>query len=134
MKDIKIYNMKKLILKLTYVISLFAFIQSCDDVERVYYNDAAETVLSLSDNNLTLSEDNGANEILTLTWSDPDYGFDAAALYSVQMDVQGGDFSNPQIISVGSSVNCFKAFTIIEVRATSAKVPICGKPLGPYPV
>lgn len=107
--------MKKLILKLTYVIALFAFIQSCDDVERVYYNDAAETVLSLSDNNLTLSEDNGANEILTLTWSDPDYGFDAAALYSVQMDVQGGDFSNPQIISVGSSLE--KTFTVEELNA-----------------
>jgi hypothetical protein len=115
MKDIKIYNMKKLILKLTYVTALFAFIQSCDDVERVYYNDAAETVLSLSDNNLTLSEDNGANEILTLTWSDPDYGFDAAALYSVQMDVQGGDFSNPQIISVGSSLE--KTFTVEELNA-----------------
>ena len=107
--------MKKLILKLTYVIALFAFIQSCDDAERVYYNDAAETVLSLSDNNLTLSEDNGANEILTLTWSDPDYGFDAAALYSVQMDVQGGDFSNPQIISVGSSLE--KTFTVEELNA-----------------
>ena len=115
MKDIKIYNMKKLILKLTYVTALFAFIQSCDDVERVYYNDAAETVLSLSDNNLTLSEDNGTNEILTLTWSDPDYGFDAAALYSVQMDVQGGDFSNPQIISVGSSLE--KTFTVEELNA-----------------
>tara|TARA_B100000073_G_scaffold202623_1_gene167878 strand:+ start:1461 stop:2801 length:1341 start_codon:yes stop_codon:yes gene_type:complete len=115
MKDIKIYNMKKLILKLTYVTALFAFIQSCDDVERVYYNDAAETVLSLSDNNLTLSEDNGSNEILTLTWSDPDYGFDAAALYSVQMDVQGGDFSNPQIISVGSSLE--KTFTVEELNA-----------------
>ena len=107
--------MKKLILKLTYVIALFAFIQSCDDVERVYYNDAAETVLSLSDNNLILSEDNGSNEILTLTWSDPDYGFDAAALYSVQMDVQGGDFSNPQIISVGSSLE--KTFTVEELNA-----------------
>ncbi len=107
--------MKKLILKLTYVTALFAFIQSCDDVERVYYNDAAETVLSLSDNNLTLSEDNGSNEILTLTWSDPDYGFDAAALYSVQMDVQGGDFSNPQIISVGSSLE--KTFTVEELNA-----------------
>ncbi len=115
MKDIKIYNMKKLILKLTYVTALFAFMQSCDDVERVYYNEAAETVLSLSDNNLTLSEDNGTNEILTLTWSDPDYGFDAAALYSVQMDVQGGDFSNPQIISVGSSLE--KTFTVEELNA-----------------
>ena len=107
--------MKKLILKLTYVAALFTFIQSCDDVERVYYNDAAETVLSLSDNNLILSEDNGSNEILTLTWSDPDYGFDAAALYSVQIDVQGGDFSNPQIISVGSSLE--KTFTVEELNA-----------------
>ena len=107
--------MKKLILKLTYVTALFAFTQSCDDVERVYYNDAAETVLSLSDDNLTLSEDNGTNEILTLTWSDPDYGFDAAALYSVQMDVQGGDFSNPQIISVGSSLE--KTFTVEELNS-----------------
>jgi hypothetical protein len=115
MKDIKIYNMKKLILKLTYVTALFAFMQSCDDVERVYYNDAAETVLSISDDNLTLSEDNGANEILTLTWSDPDYGFDAAALYSVQMDVLGGDFSNPQIISVGSSLE--KTFSVEELNS-----------------
>ena len=107
--------MKKLILKLTYVTALFTFMQSCDDVERVFYNDAAETVLSLSDDNLTLSDDNGANEILTLTWSDPDYGFDAAALYSVQMDVQGGDFSNPQIISVGSSLE--KTFTVEELNA-----------------
>ena len=107
--------MKKLILKLTYVTALFTFMQSCDDVERVFYNDTAETVLSLSDDNLTLSDDNGANEILTLTWSDPDYGFDAAALYSVQMDVQGGDFSTPQIISVGSSLE--KTFTVEELNA-----------------
>ena len=107
--------MKKLILKLTYVTALFTFMQSCDDVERVFYNDTAETVLSLSDDNLTLSDDNGANEILTLTWSDPDYGFDAAALYSVQIDVQGGDFSTPQIISVGSSLE--KTFTVEELNA-----------------
>jgi hypothetical protein len=95
MKDIKINNMKKLILRLTYIATLFTLFQACDDVERVYYNDSAETVLSLSDNDLVLSEDSAVNEILTLTWTDPDYGFDAAALYSIQIDVQGGDFSNP---------------------------------------
>tara|TARA_B110000003_G_scaffold115512_1_gene118167 strand:- start:231 stop:1571 length:1341 start_codon:yes stop_codon:yes gene_type:complete len=115
MKDIKIYTMKKLILKLTYVAALFTFLTACDDVERVYYNDSAETVLSLSDDNLSLSEDSGANEILTLTWSDPDYGFDAAALYSIQIDVQGGDFSAPQIISVGSSLE--KTFTVEELNS-----------------
>ncbi len=107
--------MKKIIYKLTYLTALFAFIYSCDDVERVYYNDAAETVLSLSDDNLVLSEENAANEILTLTWTEPDFGFSAAALYSVQIDVQGGDFSNPQIISVGGAFD--KTFTVEELNA-----------------
>jgi hypothetical protein len=107
--------MKKIIYKLTYLTALFAFIFSCDDVERVYYNDAAETVLSLSDDNLVLNEENAANEVLTLTWTEPDFGFSAAALYSVQIDVQGGDFSNPQIISVGGSLD--KTFTVEELNA-----------------
>ena len=107
--------MKKIIYKLTYLTALFAFIYSCDDVDRVYYNDAAETVLSLSDDNLVLNEENAANEILTLTWTEPDFGFSAAALYSVQIDVQGGDFSNPQIISVGGAFD--KTFTVEELNA-----------------
>jgi len=107
--------MKKIIYKLTYLTALFAFIYSCDDVERVYYNDAAETVLSLSDDNLVLNEENAANEVLTLTWTEPDFGFSAAALYSVQIDVQGGDFSNPQIISVGGAFD--KTFTVDELNA-----------------
>ena len=107
--------MKKIIYKLTYLTALFAFIYSCDDVERVYYNDAAETVLSLSDDNLVLNEENAANEILTLNWTEPDFGFSAAALYSVQIDVQGGDFSNPQIISVGGAFD--KTFTVEELNA-----------------
>ena len=50
--------MKKIIYKLTYLTALFALFYSCDDVERVYYNDGAETVLTLSDDNLVLNEEN----------------------------------------------------------------------------
>tara|TARA_B100001113_G_scaffold116968_1_gene95503 strand:- start:156 stop:1472 length:1317 start_codon:yes stop_codon:yes gene_type:complete len=107
--------MKKTIYKLSYLTVLFALFYSCDDVERVYYNDGAETVLTLSDDNLVLNEENAANEILTLTWTQPDFGFSAAALYSIQIDVQGGDFSNPQIISVGGSLD--KTFTVDELNA-----------------
>tara|TARA_B100001142_G_scaffold142332_2_gene143524 strand:+ start:261 stop:1577 length:1317 start_codon:yes stop_codon:yes gene_type:complete len=107
--------MKKLTYKLTYLTALFTLIYSCDDVERVYYNDAAETILSLSDNDIVLNEENAANEILTLTWTEPDFGFGAAALYSIQIDVQGGDFSNPQIISVGGLFD--KTFTVEELNA-----------------
>ena len=107
--------MKKFIYNLTYLSALFAILYSCDDVERVYYNDAADTILSLSDNDLVLTEENSANDILTLTWTEPDFGFNAAALYSVQIDTQGGDFSNPQIISVGGSLD--KTFTVEELNS-----------------
>ena len=60
--------MKKLIYKLTYLTALFTLIYSCDDVERVYYNDAAETILSLSDNDIVLNEENAANEKVCLSW------------------------------------------------------------------
>ena len=107
--------MKKIIYKLTYLTVLFALFYSCDDVERVYYNDGAGTVLTVSDDNLVLVEENSSNEILTLTWTQPDFGFSAAALYSIQIDVQGGDFSNPQIISVGGVFD--KNFTVEELNA-----------------
>ena len=107
--------MKKIIYKLTYLTALFALFYSCDDVERVFYNDGAETVLTLSDDNLVLNEENASNEILTLTWTQPDFGFCAAALYSVLIDVQCGDFSNTQIISVGGAFD--KTFTVEELNA-----------------
>ena len=107
--------MKKIIYKLTYLTALFSLFYSCDDVERVYYNDGAETVLTLSDDNLVLNEENASSEVLSLTWTEPDFGFNAAALYSVQIDVQDGDFSNPQIISVGGAFD--KTFTVEELNA-----------------
>ena len=115
MKDIKINNMKKTINKLIYSFAILSLIFSCDDVERVYYNDSAETLLSLSDDNIVLDENNATNEILTLTWTEPEFGFNAATLYSIQIDLAGGDFSNPQIISVGSSLE--KTFTVEELNA-----------------
>ena len=115
MKDIKINNMKKTINKLIYSFAILSLIFSCDDVERVYYNDSAETLLSISDDNIVLDENNATNEILTLTWTEPEFGFNAATLYSIQIDLAGGDFSNPQIISVGSSLE--KTFTVEELNA-----------------
>ena len=46
-------------------------------------------------------------------------------------DMDASISSENVIISVGYSDSCFRAFTIIEVLATSPNVPICGKPLGP---
>ena len=56
--------MKKIIYKLTFLTTLFSLFYTCDDVERVYYNDSAETVLELSDNNLVLVEGRELDEFI----------------------------------------------------------------------
>ena len=37
-----------------------------------------------------LTEDIAANEVLTVSWTNPDFGFDAAPLYKILIDVAGG--------------------------------------------
>ena len=46
--------MKKTINKTNLPFAILSLIFSCDDVERVYYNDSAETLLLLSDENIVL--------------------------------------------------------------------------------
>lgn len=115
MKVINIFNMKKIIYKSIFVLSILIFNFSCDDVERVYLNADAETILSLSADNVTLTEDTALNEILTASWTEPDFGFDAAALYTVLIDYQGGDFSEAQIVPAGSNLDM--SFTVEELNA-----------------
>ena len=115
MKVINIFNMKKIIYKSIFVLSILIFNFSCDDVERVYLNADAETILSLSADNITLTEDTALNEILTASWTEPDFGFDAAALYTVLIDYQGGDFSEAQIVPAGSNLDM--SFTVEELNA-----------------
>jgi hypothetical protein len=50
------------------------------------------------------------NDALTVTWTEPDFGFNAAPTYRILMDFAGGDFTNPQSIPVGYSY----AYTFTE--------------------
>ncbi len=87
---------------------------ACDDVEIVQINPEANTVVSLSADTVVLTEEIAENNVLTVNWTDPDFGFDAAPSYTVMIDVNGGDFTAAQMVPMGASTE--KVFTGAELN------------------
>lgn len=114
MKVIKFRKMKKSIKKYSFLFSFFLIFGACDDIEIVELNEGANTTVSLSESSIILKEDLEDDEVLTITWSKPDFGFDAAPIYKVLIDLEGGDFTNPQVIPVGTDLS--KSFTAKELN------------------
>lgn len=106
--------MKKIFKKYSFLVSFLLIFGACDDVEIIELNTDANTVVSLSVTSLILTEDIADSQVLTVSWSDPDFGFDAAATYKVLIDVEGGAFTAPQIVPAGT--NLLKMFTGSELN------------------
>jgi hypothetical protein len=106
--------MKKIFKKFSFLISFLIVLGACDDIETININENANTTVSLSTNTLVLSQDIEDDEVLTISWTAPDFGFDAAPLYEVLIDIAGGNFTEPQIIPVGTDLS--KLFTAGELN------------------
>jgi hypothetical protein len=91
----------------SYILGFLLVFTSCDDVETIELNPGPSNnaVVSLSASNLVLIEDDADSEVLTVSWREPVFGFDAAATYKIMIDFEDGDFSAPQVIPVGSNLS-----------------------------
>lgn len=76
---------------------------SCEEDDLVQMNSNAATSMSVSSTEVILEKEMADQEVLEVTWTQPDYGFDAAANYQVLIDVAGGDFSNAKVSDGGKS-------------------------------
>jgi len=107
--------MKKYINKSIFVLTfLAAFFTACEDVDMVQIDPTANTVVSLSTNNVVLIEDNATDNAVTVSWTLPDFNFDAAPSYTIMIDVSGGDFTAAQLISAGSDYSY--DFTVADLN------------------
>lgn len=61
-----------------------------------------------------LSEDQADQSLFTMEWSEPDYGFEAAVTYTVQMSKTGDNFADP--ISMGTTNGTSMEFTVGEMN------------------
>lgn len=106
--------MKKIISKSIFLFSILLLLGACEEKEFIELNPDANTVVSLSTNAVVLTEDTATNDALTVSWTEPDFGFDAAPSYTIMIDYVGGDFSAAQLIPVGTERE--KTFTEGELN------------------
>ena len=102
---------KILVLGLALVLSWAA----CKKEEtQVVLDPNAKLVATLSAATIVLLKDSPNDDVLTVTWVKPIFGFDAAAGYSVIIDKKGNNFAKPVTIGVGSDLK--KAFKKVELN------------------
>ena len=107
--------MKNIINKLLFFFAISVLVSSCQQREFVELNPDATTIVSLSETTIVLSSSMEGQEVLTVSWSQPDFGFDAGVTYKVLLDFADGDFSEAQSFAVGSSLK--KTFKVEELNS-----------------
>jgi hypothetical protein len=70
--------------------------------------------ISVSKTAVVLVKEQVDAEAVTVSWPKPDYGFNAAAAYTVLIDKKGGDFTKAAAISVAGDLK--KTFKVGELN------------------
>jgi hypothetical protein len=107
--------MKRINKNLFFLLSFFLILGACEKKELVTINEGAKPVVSLSTSQLVLDENTPDDVALTVSWTEPDFGYQAAPSYSVLMDLASGDFSNAQVFPAGTDLE--KNFTHAELNS-----------------
>ena len=94
MKNLKIFFL---------IIAAGLLITSCEkDKEGPFLNESAaapEITAPAAGTTFVLTEATETQDISTFTWTVPDYGFDAAPLYTLEIDKSGNNFANPSSLA-----------------------------------
>jgi len=75
--------MKKIFKNILFVFTATLFLTACGGDDLTVLNENAETTVSLSTSDLVLDILNTGQDALTISWIDPDYGFNAGANYII---------------------------------------------------
>jgi starch-binding outer membrane protein SusE/F len=106
-------NLSKILL----LCAAFVLTWSCSKVEDIVtLNSAATLSASLSTPTLVLLKDNADKDAFTISWTKPEYGFDAAPTYTILVDKKGNNFAKPYVVSVGGDLK--KTFKTLEFNNT----------------
>ncbi len=77
---------------------------ACEKEEiRAVLNPTAVPEITVSASSLTLTKENADQTALTVSWSQPDYGFNAGVQYRLMMDKVGNNFASPQVFATGTA-------------------------------
>ena len=96
--------MKKYINKVLFLLTFSALLMSCEKDDVVVINEDFSTTVTLNNDNIILEEANEGMPVLTVNWTQPEFGFNAAAEYNILFDLEDGEFLSPQSVSAGSAL------------------------------
>lgn len=83
---------------------------SCDKEVLTVLNPDVSTTVSLSTSNVVLNKNNAGKEALVITWTDPDYGFDAGASYKILFTAGGKSVT----VTAGTALS--KVFETVQLN------------------
>ena len=112
----KLKIMKTYTFNIWFFLALSLFMGSCEEEEIITLDSGASTTMIISSNEVVLEKENEGTDALTISWTKPDYGYNAAANYQILFDLPGGDFSTAQVVEGGKEYNkTFKTEELNEI-------------------
>ncbi|QCX40161.1 SusF/SusE family outer membrane protein [Aureibaculum algae] len=115
--------MKNIFYKLLILVVAPLLAVSCDDKDAfAELNSNAVVTANLSNSSVVLEASNADAEALTITWSEPDFGYKAAPSYTIYLDNAGDNFGKPEKISAGKELQ--KTLTVSELNAILLKLEL----------
>jgi hypothetical protein len=107
--------MRKIFSFLNFLLGLFVFVSCTDDSPTAIVKDnvVSNSLDALSSSSYVLSSDNAADVFQEFKWTAPDYGFDAAITYTLQIDKAENNFANAlELLTTGDLSGSLNVFEI----------------------
>ncbi|RPE00179.1 hypothetical protein EGM88_02645 [Aureibaculum marinum] len=112
----KMTKMKNLINKLIILITIPIVLSGCEDRDLTMLNSNATLSANLSSTTVVLEKENASSDALTISWTKPDFGYDAAPNYQILIDMVGNNFANSISQPIDGGSNLQKVFTAEELN------------------
>ncbi|WP_017731725.1 SusE domain-containing protein [Nafulsella turpanensis] len=102
--------------KLTFLGLFLVTLMACEKEEdRVILQPGTAPALSVSTNELILTEEEAETEAISFNWTESDFGYDAAIDYTLQIDTAGGNFAEPVEEALDNATDW--SYTVAELNA-----------------
>ncbi|MFD1294522.1 SusE domain-containing protein [Lutibacter holmesii] len=112
--------MKKILNNILILFSITTFLVGCEQEDYTVLSDDANTVVSLDVSEVVLVPENADQNALTVSWTDPDFGYNAGVVYQVT-------FTNiDQETTVSAGTDLSKAFETTQLNKMLLGIGLAG--------
>ncbi len=117
--------MKNITISIITIIGLLFFTACEDSVGPTVSSDMDSTPVLTSHSggeSFVLNEENADEELLTLSWEAPDFGFQSAVTYIIEMDPEGSEFDDPVTFVETNQTSVTMTVEQVNTRLVSAGI------------